>query len=138
MRPIYETSADRQREDDVRRYISDNYACIYMKTAVLAGVDGYLYYPDQRLAAIVEIKCRKNAYNKYPTYMISANKWRNGLQLAKEKEVPFMLVVSFTDGVYVTKMKDSYEIKQGGRYDRGDSMDVEDCIYIPMSDFRKM
>jgi hypothetical protein len=35
-------------------------------------------------------------------------------------------------------MKDNYEIKQGGRYDRGDSMDVEDCIYIPMSDFRKM
>jgi hypothetical protein len=138
MRPIYESAFDKQREDNVRRYIADNYACIYMKTAELAGVDGYLHYPDMNLAALVEIKCRNNSYNKYPTYMLGANKWRNGLTMAKEKNVPFMLVVSFTDGIYITKMKDNYEIKQGGRYDRGDSMDVEDCIYIPMSDFRKM
>jgi hypothetical protein len=109
-----------------------------MKTAELAGVDGYLYYPDMKLAAIVEIKTRRNNYNKYPTYMLSANKWRNGLALSKEKGVPFMLVVSFLDGIYVTKMKQEYDIRQGGRYDRGDAMDVEDCVYIPMSDFRRM
>jgi len=138
MRPIYETPADKQREDEVRRYISESYSCVYMKTAELAGVDGYLYYPDMKLAAIVEIKTRRNNYNKYPTYMLSANKWRNGLALSKEKGVPFMLVVSFLDGIYVTKMKQEYDIRQGGRYDRGDAMDVEDCVYIPMSDFRRM
>jgi hypothetical protein len=138
MRPIYETAQDRQREDDVREYISNNYACTYIKSDRLAIVDGYLYSPDQDLIAVVEIKCRNNAHNKYPTYMISAVKWYNGLQLAKDRGVIFLLVVSFTDGVYVTKVKDSYEIKRGGRYDRGDSKDIENCVYIPMSDFREM
>lgn len=138
MRPIYETAQDRQREDGVREYISNNYACTYIKSDRLATVDGYLYSPKQELVAVVEIKCRNNTHNKYPTYMISAVKWRNGLQLAKDRGVIFLLVVSFTDGIYVTKVKDSYEIKQGGRYDRGDFKDIEDCIYIPMSDFREM
>ena len=138
MRPIYETAQDRQREDGVREYISNNYACTYIKSDRLATVDGYLYNPDQDLTAVVEIKCRNNAHNKYLTYMISAVKWRNGLQLAKDRGVIFLLVVSFTDGIYVTKVKDSYEIKQGGRYDRGDSKDIENCVYIPMSDFREM
>ena len=138
MRPIYETAQDRQREDGVREYISNNYACTYIKSDRLATVDGYLYNPDQDLIAVVEIKCRNNAHNKYPTYMISAVKWRNGLQLAKDRGVIFLLVVSFIDGVYATKVKDFYEIKQGGRYDRGDSKDIENCVYIPMSDFREM
>jgi len=138
MRPIYETAQDRQREDGVREYISSSYACTYIKSDRLAVVDGYLFNHKQELVAVVEIKCRNNTHNKYPTYMISAVKWRNGLQLAKDRGVIFLLVVSFTDGIYVTKVKDSYEVKQGGRYDRGDFKDIEDCIYIPMSNFREM
>jgi hypothetical protein len=138
MRPVYETVADRLREGDVREYIMDKYECNYVQSGRLAIVDGYLHRTNGDLVAVVEIKCRNNAYNKYPTYMISANKWRNGLRLADDHGVIFLLVVGFTDGIYVTKMKENYEVKRGGRYDRGDSMDVEDCVYIPMSDFRRM
>lgn len=70
--------------------------------------------------------------------MLSANKWRKGLELAKAKKVPFMLVVEFTDGVFAAKLKDDYPISKGGRRDRNDAMDVEDCIYIPMSEFKKV
>lgn len=138
MRPIYETAQDRQREDAVRQYLVERYKCNYKKTGLLSGVDGYLYYPDDRVAAVVEIKCRNNAHDKYPTYMISANKWHNAKQLAKDDNVPFLLVVKFTDGVYAIKGDRDYPTAKGGRYDRGDAQDVEQCMYIPMDKFKEI
>ena len=138
MRPIYETANDRQREDEVRQYLVEKYKCNYKKTAVLSGVDGYLYYPDDRLAAVVEIKCRNNAHDKYPTYMISASKWRNAQVLAKDDGIPFILVVRFTDGVYAIKGNKDHPTAKGGRYDRGDAQDVEECMYIPLEQFKKI
>jgi hypothetical protein len=137
MRPIYETSLDRAREQAVRDYLMQKYACAYTPSEKLAPFDGYLRKPDGALAAIIEIKTRKNNKNKYPTYMLSANKWEVGRRVADNLGVPFLLVVQFTDGVYVTKLKANYPISQGGRYDRNDARDVEPCIFIPMSDFRE-
>jgi len=138
MRPIYETSADKMREQKVREYITACYNCSYEKTPALASVDGYLYHPDGALAALVEIKTRKNEYNKYPTYMLSAAKWKEGLAQAKQLNVPSLLVVSFVDGVFLTQLKEDYEIRKGGRFDRGDPRDLEDCIYIPIDQFKNI
>jgi hypothetical protein len=138
MRPIYETVSDRQREDEVRQYLVETYKCNYKKTAILSGVDGYLYDEDDVPAAVIEIKCRNNAHDKYPTYMISASKWRNARLLAKDDNIPFLLVVRFTDGVYAVKGNTEYPTAKGGRYDRGDAKDVEECMYIPLEKFKKI
>jgi hypothetical protein len=138
MRPIYETAQDKQREDDVRRYLVSEYKSEYRKTPDLYAVDGLWYDPDGVLCAVVEIKTRNNAHNKYPTYMLSAQKWRKGLAIAENYNVPFMLIVKFINGIYGVRLKKDYEIKVGGRFDRGDSKDVEECIYVPLADFRKM
>ena len=138
LRPIYETAKDRERENSVRQYLISKYECVYRPTDTLQVFDGYLLYPNETLAAIVEIKTRKNESSRYPTYMISARKWRTGLGLAEEHNVPFMLVVAFTDGVFVTKFKSNYPTALGGRRDRNDAQDMEECIYIPMTDFRKI
>jgi len=137
MRPIYETSADRARENVVRQYLESKYACLYTPAEPLSPFDGVLKYPDGTVAAIVEIKTRKNTKNKYPTYMLSAAKWESGRKVAEDLGVPFLLIVRFTDGVYVTKLKKEYPINQGGRYDRNDAQDVEPCVFIPMTDFRE-
>jgi hypothetical protein len=44
--------------------------------------------------------------------------------------------VKFVDGIFMTVVEDDYEIRSGGRYDRNDLMDVENCVYIPMNKFR--
>jgi hypothetical protein len=70
--------------------------------------------------------------------MLSSYKWRNGLYRAKTLGVPFMLVVKFADGVFYTIVDDAYEIGRGGRYDRNDRFDSEECVFIPMDTFRPL
>jgi len=138
MRKIYETEADRQKEARVRQYLATAWDCDYEESPELSFVDCKLTNSDGVVAALVEIKTRTNASTKYPTYMLSAHKWRNALHMANEYRVPFMLVVQFTDGIYAAKIRNDYEIAKGGRTDRNDLMDIEDCVFIPMSDFRKV
>lgn len=138
MRKIYETEIDRQNESKVAKYLETAWECTFRKTITLTNVDGVVFGADNKPAALVEIKKRFNASTKYPTLLLSANKWRGALGLSEEHGVPFMLVVEFTDGVFATKIKKEYPIKTGGRYDRGDKMDLEDCVYIPMSDFKRV
>lgn len=138
MRKIYETDADRQRQERVASQLETSWGCKYRKSVNLACVDGGLFNRRGDLKALIEIKTRRNSSNKYPTYMLSARKWREALKLSEEYAVPFLLIVEFTNGTYAVKIKNDYPVNKGGRYDRGDAMDVEDCIYIPMSDFRRV
>lgn len=138
MRRRYETDIDRQKEAVVIKHLVTAWDCDYLEAPELSFVDCKLTNPDGSVAALVEIKTRNNASTKYPTYMLSAHKWRNALHMANEYRVPFMLVVQFTDGIYAAKIRSDYQIAKGGRTDRNDLMDIEDCVFIPMSDFRKV
>jgi len=138
MRPVYETNEDREKEASVWKYLTNKYDCSYSLAPSLSQVDGFLYKADGSLAAIVEIKNRRNKKNKYPTYMLSARKWKAGIKISNHYEVPFILVVNFTDGVYFTKLTEKVSFGVGGRYDRNDSMDVEECVYIPMDKFKPL
>lgn len=138
MRKIYQTPEDKLRQNRVAEYISEAWDCDFVAAEDLSYVDGKIIDRDGQVSALVEIKTRRNASTKYPTYMLSAYKWRNALQLANTHRVPFMLVVEFTDGIFATKMRSDYPTAAGGRLDRNDPMDIEDCIFIPMGDFRKI
>lgn len=135
-RPIYETEADKAKERVVQQHLTAKIDCLFQEAPARDNVDGYMYYPDGSLGAVVEIKVRTNRSTTYDTYMLSAYKWRNGLHLSRTLEVPFLLVVKFVDGIFYTVVKDDYHVSQGGRYDRSDRMDVENCVFIPMSKFR--
>lgn len=136
MRPIYETSADRARENGVRVHLMERFGCAYQKAPPLYCIDGQLLNGEGRTVGLVEIKTRKNTHNKYPTYMLSASKWRKAMTLGDTMKVPVMLVVQFTDGIYMTRLKSDYPKAQGGRTDRNDAMDIEECIYIPITEFK--
>ena len=137
MRKIYETDADRARQQRVSAHLENAWSCKFRKSKSLSCIDGGLFN-DDKLKAIVEVKTRRNTSDKYPTYMLSARKWREALELSKRYDVPFLLVVEFTNGVYATKVKENYQIDKGGRVDRGDALDIEDCIFIPMQDFKRV
>jgi len=81
---------------------------------------------------IIELKSRRNKYNKYPTTMIGNNKIKNFLSLDKD----VYLVFSFTDGIYYVKCDDELikkcDICKGGRYDRG-RPEVKEYCYIPIN-----
>ena len=86
------------------------------------------YYNDEYL---VELKARRNDYAKYPTTMVGLNK------IDKAKREQFkkcMFCFKFFDGLYYhlydSKMK--YEIKKGGRCDRG-CPEIKDYVYIPIA-----
>jgi|DEB0MinimDraft_6_1074348.scaffolds.fasta_scaffold43671_3 Holliday junction resolvase-like predicted endonuclease len=139
MRPIYETKADKARELGVVEYLQrKGYKFLYIETVPLASFDGYMARLDGTPFALVEIKNRRNASDAYPTYMISASKVRAMLATAKAHQLRALLFVRFTDGVFITRLEDNEQTGEGGRYDRNDSRDIEECVYIPMERFRKL
>ena len=134
MRPVYESEFDRSNERYIKDYLESNGKYTYEKSEPFAPIDGLLLRDGKHIAN-VEVKTRTNAKDKYPTYMISANKVGNILRVSRESKVIPLLIVKFTDGVFAVVLKDGYELRQGGRQDRGDSYDMETCIYIPITEF---
>ena len=137
MRPIYETKQDKYNEVVVAQYITEKRGGTYVPSEGLAPFDGVLLSRGQP-KALVEIKVRTTASNTYATYMISAVKVDVIIATAKEQKLIPLLVVKFTDGIFITKLVEDFKRSLGGRYDRGDTRDVEECMYIPMSKFRKL
>jgi hypothetical protein len=66
--------------------------------------------------SFVELKSRRGELNKYPDTMIGLNK----IKKASRTSLPVYFVFYFTDGLYYWKYKEGeYEIRDGGRVDRG-------------------
>jgi|TARA_R110002126_G_scaffold22233_2_gene79456 hypothetical protein len=134
MRPIYENEYDRSNEGYIKNYIESKSEFTYEKSEPFSSIDGLLFQAGEHVGN-VEIKTRTNASGKYPTYMISATKVGSILRMSKEDKVIPLLIVRFTDGVFVVVLEDKYEKRIGGRHDRNDSHDTETCMYIPMTEF---
>ena len=85
--------------------------------------------------AVVEVKNRACKRHKYPTYMISVDKWMAGLSMQSYIKLPFILVVSWDDEIgYLNCYEHLNEINvnMGGRKDRNDAQDIEPVVHIPI------
>ena len=144
LRPVYETKDDLKNEKDIAKLVSDELDCTLVKLPrkyqldygiVTIGEGGKKF-----ITGMVEIKCRSILKDKYDTYMISADKFMVGLQYMQQFNLTIKLVVSWVDcvGVYDFKEDTSYHIGFNGRYDRGDSEDVEPVVYIPIKAFKTL
>jgi hypothetical protein len=138
MRPMYEKEEDRAKEHAVFSALAKKLNCVCITTPKLSRIDRLICTKKGTLSAIVELKTRTNAHDKYPTYMLSAAKYKEMLALANALKVPALLLVEYTDKVRVVTLKDTYEFGIGGRTDRDDALDIEQCIYIPITDFRDL
>ena len=138
MRPSYETTADREREADIAATLADAWRCQLIPMPPKTPFD-YAAARGGKVQALVEIKTRTNHANKYPTYMISAEKINECLTRSINWRVPFYLVVSFQDQIMFWSGKSmGFSLEIGGRQDRGDSQDIELVYQIPMTEFKKI
>ena len=133
-RPIYETEADRANERRVADILLDRWRCTAVKLPRRYEID-YALSRGNRVMAWAEVKCRTNPREQYPTYMVALGKVIAGLDLAQRTNLPFMLVVQWTDSLgWVTPKLDAIHI--GGRHDRGDGDDEEPVAHIPITEFK--
>ena len=91
-------------------------------------------YLNESNTVFVELKTRTNARDKYPTTMLPFSK----VKIAEKNPMnAYYFVFKYTDGIYYIKYdKDrfaSYEVRQGGRFDRG-CPELNQYIYIPVTD----
>jgi len=131
VRPIYETAGDRAREERVVREACKSFNCEAEFQERLSSNDVVF----KRVVAVGEIKTRKNEMARYPDYLLSQHKFQSLLEKARRLNVPAILVVGFTDGIYYCNLRSSYPVRTGGRVDRKDPKDVESCVFIPMTEF---
>jgi hypothetical protein len=138
VRPAYETASDQRNETEVISLVCRIWRCLARKAPKFYQNDYFLVRGDD-VVAVVEIKCRENAHDKYSTYMLSAHKWMHGVAWEGSLKVPFLLVVQFTDGLYYCRPKECKRlVRIGGRVDRNDRADIEPVVHIPMDEFKPM
>ncbi len=136
MRPVYETSEMKQREEIV--------ANLYARIAKLKIRRCPKFYPcdwvaldedDRFLKSLIEIKIREV---QYPDYMISLHKVTQMIHCAAVAGINPMLVVWWRDkrelGV-VNLMTCERTTGYGGRSDRGDPQDMEPVVRIALAEF---
>jgi hypothetical protein len=137
MRPHYETEENRESEQLVKKIIELKWKCELEKLPDNQFID-FRAHRDGVVCAFVEVKERMNSITKYPTYMISAAKYDNGMKVSQQFAVPFLIAVCWDEGIYYHTVcaNDSFERRNGGRMDRNDELDVEMCVFIPTSSFK--
>ena len=140
-RPMYESKVDLTHETKMKSFLEGKWNCTLQKLPLKYQLD-WLAMRCKDPYAFIEFKHReKLSLNAYPRYMMSLDKWMKAKQLCKELEIPFIMVITFTEGTYygvfVNNLVDvTYGF--GGRYDRGDAQDVEPMVYLPLNIFKKI
>lgn len=138
-RPTYESARNRQDEAVTATIIEKWAGCKLIKQPMRNFID-WIAYRDNTPVAHIEFKRRNNNRMQYPTYMVSANKWKNGRDIAHRDKIPFILVIQWNDGLFYLKASDDIPVTYGtgGRQDRNDSADIENMVYIKTSLFKQI
>ena len=140
MRKQYESKFDLSNEQDVSNAISKAWGASLHKLPISYRLD-FLLTKDNAAKAVVEVKSRRNAHNKYPTLMLSLSKWNHGVEYTIINKLKFLLIAKFTDGIfyYNYSNKDDFDIKWGGRtVQTRDSADIEPIIHIPVNKLKRL
>lgn len=137
-RPVYETRYNEGREWAAIRRFGDRYGRRPVKLPKFYHVDYAMMEKDtNKITSWVEVKCRENIKDKYPTLILSVHKVLSGIQIAKATNMGFVLFVEWVDyaGHVLIDDRHNFQVSIGGRYDRSDPQDVEPVFEIPISRF---
>jgi hypothetical protein len=143
MRPVYETEADRIREravvTKVKAWLAgSNHSATAVKMKPFSPVDFAICKSDGTVVAFVEVKVRTCRSDEYDTYLLSMDKAHALRRLAQETGMLVYLAVEWTDrvGVFLVRPDTVFSRPMmGGRWDRGDWMDAEPVVHIPVASF---
>lgn len=136
-RPTYETSADIDAETEVALLVAERWKATAHKLKKFYSTDWALIR-NEVVMAFIEIKCRNNPRDKYPTLILSLDKVISMKNLASVSGKPVFLVVKYTDAICYTQNLRPESIRLGGRTDRNDAQDIEPVIHIPVRNFKTL
>jgi hypothetical protein len=132
-RPVYESDADRSNQAGVITKLERAFGL-----TATAPRDPFAPYDAvfrrQPRPCVVEIKVRRNERARYETYLLSEGKY-NALCAIDARGADALLAVQWTDELGIVQVPVEHTVSTGGRYDRGDSRDVERVVLIPTSSF---
>jgi hypothetical protein len=138
--PLYEAALDLSNEAEVAAYLAVRWQSRTEKLEHLHPYDYAVYDRRGVLCGCVEIKCRRASY---PTYRIGLQKWRRMLEFSRRTGIPGCLVVRWPVNGAVKLLlapviPRPHGIVMGGRRDRGNPLDIEEMVEIPMSEFEDL
>lgn len=133
-RPIYQSAETLADELEVALDMAARWGATARKIPRAYRVS-WVLLRDSKPIAWVEIKTRSATFSEF---MISLGKVREGIALANDTGIPFVLVVKFPIGTYWTipGAEDLRSIGFGGRTDRADPEDFEPMVFIPRRKFQ--
>lgn len=136
MRPSYESDADRERECAVASKLA---ALAQMEVRLMPRrypVDFALVDRRDNVRCWIEVKCRTNLREAFPTYMLSYGKYLTLAELQRVSGLPVRLAVQWSDDLGVLEIPAMHRISFGGRADRGDWQDQEPVALFEIGLFR--
>ena len=92
-----------------------------------------------KIVSMVEFRRRHNLICKYPTIMLSLNKWKVANEYSERMNVPCLFVVKYDDVlVYIdlTEQPDYFSV--GGREDRNDHRDIEPVVHYSVQRLKRI
>lgn len=142
MRPLYETQEDLSSEAAVAEHLAKIWKCEMSKLPIRYHLD-FVAQRGKNAVAFCEVKVRNYSMDqigKMGGYMLSLGKWSSAKQMCEASGLPFILVVKATDGIWFALI-DSFKpdsVIVNGRTDRSDWQDIEPCVLIKQSRFKRV
>lgn len=133
MRPRYQQAQDLVNERAALDKFCAHIKCEAIKLPMEARADSLLAR-NGKAKVIVEVKTRRNERLKYPTYMISQDKYTALCEWESKGFLP-VLLVQWTDALGCVRVPVEHVVSTGGRYDRGDPKDIEKVVLININEF---
>lgn len=142
MRPLYETQDNLSSEIDVAAHLAKIWKCEMFKLPIRYHLD-FVAQRGKNAVAFCEVKVRNysmDQINQMGGYMLSLGKWSSAKQMCEASGLPFILIIKTTDGIWYALIEsfkpDSVIVN--GRQDRGDWQDMEPCVLIKQSRFKRI
>ena len=129
-------------EQDVAIHLAKIWNCEMSKLPIRYHLD-FVAQRGKNAVAFLEIKVRNYSMERIGNmggYMLSLGKWSSAKQICEASGLPFILVIKATDGIWFALIEsfkpDSVIVN--GRQDRGDWQDIEPCVLINQSRFKRI
>lgn len=134
-RPIYETQADLDNEAKVRKFLSSEWECRFIKLNPIKWKVDYLVQKGNKYSW-AEVKCRNINYGDYP-FMISYKKIEAAKLLHDTSKKKFNLIYKCNDLLcfHTWDFNKEYTFEYGGRtVSTRDPQDIEPVFLIDPKD----
>ena len=134
-RKVYETQNHLNAEEELAQYGAFKWDCKMRKQDKFNQFD-YVAIRNNKVAAFIELRCRSNEMDAYPTCFITTNKLSAAHSMHMATGLPILFLVGWSDKTGYADLTKQYPVTIGGRTDRNDAADVEAVAEIPISEFK--